>query len=55
MPIRPPKAYDFKCNDCGHKFRQSFWNRLINPGGAIAKVLRPCPKCGSKNTSLIIY
>ena len=44
MPI-----YDFACNDCDHKFEESF--PMSKSDGACAE---PCPKCG-KNSVYKVY
>ena len=43
MPIKPPNAPDYYCGDCGHRFRQSLWRRLL---GLMPPPFARCPKCG---------
>ena len=53
MPIKPPGAPDYVCDDCGHTF-------LLSPLRVVAMLLRKrreirCPKCGSKNVGMLTY
>jgi hypothetical protein len=43
MPIKPPNAPDYYCDNCDFRFRQSLWRRLL---GLSPPPFARCSKCG---------
>jgi len=53
MPIKPPGAPDYVCNDCRYKF-------LLSPLLVMTMLLKKrkeirCRKCGSKKVEMLKY
>jgi len=56
MPIKPPGAPDYHCQDCGHMFRIGMVKLLKSKlKGKLHEKEIVCPKCKSKNASKLIY
>ncbi len=56
MPIKPPGAPDYHCQDCGHMFRVGVLKLLQSKltGKYNLKNIK-CPKCGSCKVSCLTY